>query len=172
MSKLRFAIGLPILALCGAFAVARWEHHIQAHLPPTQQHPFISTATLVYEGINAPALSFKGVLHSVSSYLSRRSCAPSVFGLGIGELLFLTGVVVLWFIVGLALDYRRHVGRPPVPWFALKFAPSIVTEVPTAAAVGERLATEGRCAPVDSVTLSKVAVASAEVLPPVTARPK
>jgi hypothetical protein len=107
MPKIRFAIILPIFMLCAAFAVARWEHQVQADVPTKREYPLNPTATLVYNGINAPAMIFSKLCVELFPIYRVDRTPASFVGLGVEECLFLFGVVVLWSVVGLALDRRR-----------------------------------------------------------------
>lgn len=107
MPRLRFAIILPIVLLCCAFPVARWEHYVQGQMPPKREYPYQATPTLIYKGINAPALFFETLCITHLPIYRVNHEPPSFLGVGIQDLLFLTGVAVLWWIIGLMLDRRR-----------------------------------------------------------------
>jgi hypothetical protein len=106
MPKLRFAFVLPILMLCIAFPVMRWQEHINA-ASPRGEFPIVPTVTLVYAGLNAPAVLFKGLCMTYLPVERIDHPPSSVFGIDSGQFLFFAGVVVLWFTVGLLLDRRR-----------------------------------------------------------------
>jgi len=52
----------------------------------------------MWRGVNAPTFPM---------YFASRPSRPEVFGLGVGEILYLMGVGVLWFLVGRLLDRWR-----------------------------------------------------------------
>jgi hypothetical protein len=107
MPKLRLAIILPILIVCFDFPVALWHSHVDAQQPPKHEYPIVSTFTLAYLGLNAPAVVFKGLCEATLPIYRVDHAPPTLFGVGAGQLLFFTGVVLLWFSVGLFLDRRR-----------------------------------------------------------------
>jgi len=69
---------------------------------------YVPTADLVCQGLNAPALLSRFPLYAVqewgpeSAWVSR-----PMLGLYGGDVFFLAGVIVVWFLVGRALDRRR-----------------------------------------------------------------
>jgi hypothetical protein len=108
MSKVRFAVLLPVLMICAALAVERWQGHVRDSVPPKGEYPFVSTATLVYQGINAPALLFSKLsIEFLPIYHITRT--PSSFlGVGVERMLFFLGVAILWLLLGMWLDRRRQ----------------------------------------------------------------
>lgn len=104
--KLRSAIVLPVLLLCLAFPVARWDRHAQSQVPPKREYPFVSTPTLIYRGINAPALLFQTLCTTYLPIYRPNHAPPSFLGLAVADLLFFVGIAVLWVIVG--LEWERH----------------------------------------------------------------
>ena len=79
---------------------------------PTYQHP-----TLICTGINAPAR----LLAAMSFFFQRVDHAPPmIFGLGLDYVLFLIGVVALWFLVGSVLGKRRSSPEPRPVWSGAK----------------------------------------------------
>jgi hypothetical protein len=109
MSKIRFAVVFPVLMVCTAFPVARWENYVQSKQPPKREYPFIPTATLVYEGVNAPALLFSKLCIEFLPVYRITHTPVSFLGIGLEQTLFLVGVIALWSLVGLRIDRR---GRP------------------------------------------------------------
>ena len=123
MPKLRLAVILPILILCFDFPVALWQSHVDAKQPPKHEYPIVSTVTLAYLGLNAPAVIFKGLCIATLPIYRIDHAPPTLFGIGAGQLLFFTGVVLLWFTVGLFLDRHRssqmHPQTPTTIWRVL-----------------------------------------------------
>ena len=113
MRKLRLAIVLPVLLLCTALPVSRWEKHVQGPLPPKREYPFVPTPTLIYKGINAPAALFKTFCIVYLPIYRVDHAPPTFLGVGVEEYLFLGGVIVLWYLVGTMLDGRRGINAPP-----------------------------------------------------------
>jgi hypothetical protein len=113
MPKLRFAIILPIVLLCTAFPVARWENYVQGQLPSKREYPYQATPTLIYRGVNAPAVFFETPCVTYLPIYRVDHAPPSFLGIGIEDLLFHPGVVVLWSIVGLVLDRRGRSSTRP-----------------------------------------------------------
>jgi len=107
MPKLRLAVILPILIMCLDFPVALWQSHVDAEQHRKDEYPIVYTVTLAYLGLNAPAVVFQGLCVATLSIYRVDHDPPTLFGIGAGQLLFFTGVVLLWFSVGLFLDRRR-----------------------------------------------------------------
>jgi len=101
MHKLRLAIVLPIIQVVIAAILLRLGKR-----PPVAM--FVPTAQRINWGLNAPALLFRAVpvfvagREPASTWPSR-----SVLGFDVSDLFFLVGVIVVWFLVGRALDRRR-----------------------------------------------------------------
>jgi len=106
MPKLRLAIILPLLIVCLDFPVALWQSHVDGEQLPKHEYPIVSPLTLAYLGLNAPAVVFKGLCVTMLPIYRIDHAPPTLFGIGAGEILFFTGVVLLWFTVGLFLDRR------------------------------------------------------------------
>jgi hypothetical protein len=106
MPKLRLAIILPILMACTFVVVIRWQRHVDVQLPPKREYPSVSSVTSAYLGLNAPAVLFEAACKVILPIDRLNQPPSSLFGIGIGQLLFFAGVVVLWFTVGLSLDHR------------------------------------------------------------------
>jgi hypothetical protein len=107
MPKLRLSVILPILLVCLDFPVALWQSHVDAQQPPKHEYPIVSTVTLAYLGLNAPAVVFKGLCVATLPIYRIDHDPPTLFGIGAEQLLFFTGAVLLWFTVGLSFDRRR-----------------------------------------------------------------
>ena len=123
MPKLRLAVILPILIVCLDFPVVLWQSHIDAQQPPKHEYPIVSPVTVAYLGLNAPALIFRGLCEATLPIYRMDHAPPTLFGIGAGQLLFFTGVVLLWFTVGLFLDRHRssqmHWQTPTTIWRVL-----------------------------------------------------
>ncbi len=113
LQRVRFAVALPIAQLFLAIGLNRWG---LTEGCPMADTPCSPTATQICRAINAPA----ALLMLLADLFHRVDHAPpSVFGLPLGDLLFFSGVVLLWFIVGRAVDNRGHLGASAqVPMFA------------------------------------------------------
>ena len=101
--KLRFQILLPITQLLLALVMIAWGRQVPR--PAGLDFPYSPTPVLVCNGINAPAT----VLSLSASFLpiDRPDRTPiSLFGFGAQGLLFLLGVVLLWFFIGHTIDHR------------------------------------------------------------------
>lgn len=107
MPKLRLAVILPILIVWLDFPVALWQSHVDAEQPPKHEYPIVSTVTSAYLGLNAPAVVFKDLCVATLPIYRVDHAPPTLFGVGAGQILFFTGVVLLWFGVGLFFDRRR-----------------------------------------------------------------
>jgi hypothetical protein len=98
MRKLTFA--LPAFQLAVAMVLLRLGH--RAVGPSGLDTLYVPTVTLVCLGINAPAL-FLGLVPR----LFPETASGGTFGFSPWELLFLLGVVVLWYLVGRLLNNRK-----------------------------------------------------------------
>src|ERR1035438_5642080 len=99
MPKLRFAAVLPISQFVIAVIL------LQCGDP---RRSYVHTARLVCWGLTAPAMLFRAL------GLLLASCGPTfpwltqpILGFYTDDLFFLAGVVVVWYLVGRALDQRR-----------------------------------------------------------------
>ena len=111
MRQLKFKLILPILQVL--LAVILLHGALQTRLPKGLDTPYGSTAGMICDAINAPAV----LLSNLKIFLPpnwRDGAAWSVFGFHFDPLLFLLCVVILWFLVGHELD-RRRVARPVMP---------------------------------------------------------
>jgi len=123
MPKLRLAVILPILIVCLDFPVALWQSRVDAQQPPKHEYPIVSPVTSAYLGLNAPAVIFRGLCEAALPIYRIDHAPPTLFGIGAGQLLFFTGVVLHWFTIGLFLDRRRssqmHRQTPTTIWRVL-----------------------------------------------------
>jgi hypothetical protein len=107
MPKLRFAVILPILIVLLDFPVTLWQRHVEVQAPPKREYPIVSPVTSAYLGLNAPALLFRWMCETTLPIYRLDHAPPTLFGIGAGQLLFFTGVVLLWSTVGVFFDRRR-----------------------------------------------------------------
>lgn len=100
MRQLRFAFLLPIAQLVVALLLLQWGHRI---LPPRGLDTiYLPTPRLVCIGINGPAVLFR-----IGDFLTPQAWKYlQVGGFSPDELWFLLGVLVIWFLIGHALDAR------------------------------------------------------------------
>jgi hypothetical protein len=113
MPRLKFAVILPALIICLNFPVALWQGHVDAQQPPKHEYPIVSTVAWVYLGLNAPAQLFRVLCEATLPIYRIDHAPPALFGVGAGQLLFFTGVVLLWSGVGLFFDRRRDCQTTP-----------------------------------------------------------
>jgi hypothetical protein len=100
--KLRLAVALPVTQLIIAAILLSWGHRLKSGLGPHPAIFYVPTVTLVCYGISAPALLLRAALLPLSQIRF------SVASLDAADLLFLSGVVVVWYFVGKAVDRRIH----------------------------------------------------------------
>jgi len=101
MHKLRLAAVLPIVQFVVAVLLLQWGYRI--HIPM-----YLPTADLVCQGLNAPALLSRFPLYAVQEWEPESAwVSRPMLGLYGGDVFFLVGVIVVWFLVGRALDRRR-----------------------------------------------------------------
>lgn len=103
MRNLKFGFILPLSQLCIAISLLEWGRRILG--PRGLDTIYVSTPTLFCFGLNAPAMLFElPVLfaipnpNTIPSALEYHLVEFSLFGRSARELLFLVGVVVLWFL--------------------------------------------------------------------------
>jgi hypothetical protein len=100
--KLRVQIVLPVMQLIGALVLLAWGRGMSQSA--RLDFPYSPTPVLICNGINAPAALFS--LSASLLPLEKLDRGPiSIFGLGAQSLFFLAGVVVLWYLVGRAIDH-------------------------------------------------------------------
>jgi hypothetical protein len=98
--KLKFAIVLPIVQAVVAVSLLQKGYQLRSALGPHPSPFYIPTITHICYGISAPAVFLRFVtllprvnLHSIGNFDS-------------GDLLFLSGVILVWYLVGRAIDNR------------------------------------------------------------------
>ncbi len=107
MRKLKLALVLPIAQVVIAAILLQWGYRAPT---PRGSEFYEPTASLICRGLNAPALLFRVLTY----YLTRSDTtlswvSRSILGFHAGDLVFLAGVIVVWYFVGWALDHRRTV---------------------------------------------------------------
>ena len=93
---------LPALQLCIAIILLQWGYRSTG--PRSLDTVYASTTIFVCFGINAPAIRFKALALLLPEKIDQTP--PSAFGFSPADGFFLSGVVVLWFLVAQALDRR------------------------------------------------------------------
>jgi hypothetical protein len=99
MRRVGLAWILPLVQLLLAIGLLHWGSRT---FPPKRFDTlWMPTATMICQGINAPALplSIFGRLFGVVD-----QAPPSFLGFGPGELFFLAGVIIIWCLIGRVLD--------------------------------------------------------------------
>jgi uncharacterized membrane protein YdcZ (DUF606 family) len=108
MSKLRFAVILPIGMTLTFVLVALLQDHMGAQLSSKREYSAASVVASAYFGLNAPAVLVEQACKTIFP-IDRIDEPPlSVFSVGVERLIFLAGVIGVWFVVGLSLDRRRY----------------------------------------------------------------
>jgi hypothetical protein len=106
MRKLNLRFVLPIAQFLLALSFLYWGTHEKT--PSGSEELSVPSVTLICFGLNAPAL----FLRALGAWLGMPNIDHPprvVFGFGLGEWLFLLGVIACWYLVGRWLD--RH-GSP------------------------------------------------------------
>jgi hypothetical protein len=116
---MKFRLSLPIINLLAAVALLLFGRHTSDQI--RGDFPFSPTPVLICKAINAPAALWSLALTSTLP-LQRHNRAPvSVSGFGAEDAVFLLGVIVLWYLLGRAIDrqgIRRHSVRQRI-WVRL-----------------------------------------------------
>jgi|SRR5581483_1052492 len=109
MSRIRYALLLPILQICLAVSVSEWNAYAYSHIMLKREYLPVTTPFLLYRGVNAPALLFEMLCVRYLPIYRVNQPPATIFGLGWDEVVFLIAAVFTWFIVGPVLDrYRRR----------------------------------------------------------------
>jgi hypothetical protein len=110
MFKLNFRLQLPIVQLLLAVTLLVWGRRVSQ--PAGMDFPYSPTAILLCKGINAPAALFAVICDSLLP-LDRPDMAPvSIFGFNPQDILFLLGVIVIWYLVGRVVDQKAKHQAP------------------------------------------------------------
>ena len=97
MRKLRLALVLPITQFIVATILLHWGVRVEFYAP---------TPRLICWGLNAPALLFTSL--DPGRWGPTFAWWPgSIIGVDMDDVFFLAGVIVVWYVVGRALDQRR-----------------------------------------------------------------
>jgi len=112
--KLRLSWILPLVQLPSAIFLLEWGEHSARSADVIRMRYdtlYAATPTLICGGINAPAK----LLAATSRLFGRVDHEPpAIFGITLDYVFFLIGVVILWYVVGQALEDRQsaHDWRP------------------------------------------------------------
>jgi hypothetical protein len=99
MRKLKFAWILPPLQLFLAVSLLEWGSRVPA--PKRFDSPWSPTVLLICNGINAPATPLK----LLGVFFERVDHPPfTIFDVAVGDWFFAVGVIVVWHLVGRAVD--------------------------------------------------------------------
>jgi hypothetical protein len=112
MSKYRSVIVLPSVQFVLAIALMQWGYWATKHRPGKFDTVYVSTPSLVCDGLDAPASVLRMLYRMFLERLWPEGDLWSVAGFGAEDLIFLAGVVVLWYLVGRSMD-RRVFGTLP-----------------------------------------------------------
>jgi hypothetical protein len=108
--KLRLSWILPLVQLPLAIFMLEWgEHSAQSAEVIRMRYDtlYAATPTLICIGINAPAK----FLAATSYFFDRVDHAqPTIAGLSLDYVFFMIGILILWYLVGRALD-NHQLGR-------------------------------------------------------------
>ncbi len=109
--QMRLSWILPIVQLPLAIVMLEWGRH--SGMQSRFDTLYFPTPALLCRGINAPAT----VLMAIAFFFDRVDHdRPTILGATLDYPLFLIGVVVLWYLVGRALDSRRFADKSPLAW--------------------------------------------------------
>lgn len=104
MRKLKLSFFLPAMQLLLAVSLLYWGAHERT--ASISEELYVSPATLICFGINAPAL----LLRALGAWLGMphvNRASTVVLGFGLEDWFFLFGVVVCWYLLGRWLDHLR-----------------------------------------------------------------
>jgi hypothetical protein len=110
MRRVRLAVVLPVVQVFIAAILLVWTdlaipivYRYWWRFPRREVYidECVIATNTVSHGINAPALLFRGLA------LSLRWQGHPVWGVGVEDVFYLAGVVVLWYLAGRTLDRRR-----------------------------------------------------------------
>ena len=115
--RLKLSWILPVVQLPVAIFLLEWGWRLGVQKQNRYDTLYTSTPELICDGVNAPAR----LLAAMSFFFDRVDHArPTIFGLALDYVFFLTGIVVLWYLVGRALDNRRPSHEPRPLWTTTK----------------------------------------------------
>src|SRR5262245_5669312 len=113
--QLKLTWALPTGQLAVAIFLLEWGN--RSHGQKRFDTLYSATPTLICGGINAPAR----VLAAMASFFDRIDRPePEIFGLPIDYIFFLTGIVILWMLVGWSLDRKRFSSTGRSAWSPLQ----------------------------------------------------
>lgn len=103
---------LPTLQLIVALLLLQWGRQLEGGQGRFDTL-YVPTPALVCKGINAPATALAGMAFFFDRVDHQR---PTILGSTLDYPLFLIGVLILWYLVGKALDSWRSTGETPLAW--------------------------------------------------------
>jgi len=95
-----------------AIALMQWGYWATKHRPGKFDTVYVSTPSLLCDGLDAPAAVLRMLYRMFLERLWPGVDLWNVAGFGIDDLIFLAGVAILWYLVGRSLD-RRVFGTLP-----------------------------------------------------------
>ena len=104
LRELRTAIVLPMVQTVVAVLLLQRGYQLRSTLGPHPSPFYVPTVTQVCYGISAPAV----FLRFATFLLGAKLTPPSIGNFDAGDLLFLLGVVLVWYLVGRAIDARHR----------------------------------------------------------------
>jgi hypothetical protein len=105
MSRLRWALILPLIQVAIATAVFQWDSRM---VPPRGVDLWVSPRIVVLRALNAPALLIRAVAFSFGPTETGPGWIPrQILGFYADDFFFLIGVAITWALVGRALDRRN-----------------------------------------------------------------
>jgi hypothetical protein len=110
LHKLRLALIMPVIQFVVAATLLQWGY--RTPVPPGSEI-YIPTVRLVCRGLNAPALLFR-ILDPFTWGVEWHDVPRSILGFDTGDIPFLVGVIVVWYLVGRTLDKRRLISGTAV----------------------------------------------------------
>jgi hypothetical protein len=104
LPKLKLAVALPLGHLLLAAGLFQWAYRVEGPM-------YVSAPRLICRGLNAPAQLF-GIIGAVLWTPDWDLLPHSMLGFDSGDLVFLVGVILVWWLVGRSLDQRAKPTRP------------------------------------------------------------
>jgi hypothetical protein len=126
MRKLKLRMLLPFLQVFLAFGLQKWSVH-ETYPIKRFDTLYVPTSTMVTNAINAPALFFVAL---AQPFWRTDHGPPKVLGIGLQELFFYVGIVVVWYLVGRRLDghaSREEKEKERIEWTRVLYCAFLVT---------------------------------------------
>ncbi len=103
MRKLRLSLSLPLIQFLVAAILLQWGY--RTPVPPGSE-AYVPTSRLICRGLNAPALLFR--IFDPFVWGQEWTRIPrSLLGFDTGDVPFLVGVIVLWYLVARGLEKKE-----------------------------------------------------------------